>query len=71
MDFARIDSGLYRALQLSTQDVWTALDNDESGTEAFKITSWRTVDVDVPSLSRWDVATSIEISPNEPNVGPP
>ena len=69
--FSASDNG-YRALQAVVQDVWTALDRGISAAEAFGGTSWRTVEIDVPSRTGWNVATSLEIDPvDEQNVAPP
>lgn len=69
--FNTSDNG-YRALQAVVQDVWNALDAGSTAAEAFKGTSWRTVEIDVSSRTGWDVATSLTIDPaDEPDVAPP
>lgn len=62
--FATTDSG-YRALQLVIQDVWEALDENVLGKDAIRQTRWRTVDIDVPSWSGWDIATSLDLPTGE------
>jgi hypothetical protein len=56
------------------QDVWNELDSGGTTVTAvavFKRSTWRTADIDVPSRSGWDIATSLELPLEEEDVEPP
>ena len=63
--------GSYRALQVSTQDVWAALDRRRNGRAAFNSTTWRTATISVPSRTGWDIGTSLALGRHEFNMNTP
>ena len=62
--FGSTDAG-YLALQMVIQDVWAALDEGHAGRDVFRHTTWRTAEIDVPSWTGWDIATSLDLPPGE------
>ena len=62
--FGATNSG-YHALQQVIQEVWTAFDENIAGIEALRQTRWITVNINVPSWSGWDIATSLDLAADE------